>query len=84
MPADSSFNSMKSDKLPNFEMFFDSFCELQKEGTNIIKANSPKNIFLEDYLPIFPNLEIEKDKFAGHIEPMLTIAYNNGFQYLKP
>lgn len=60
VPADRTFNSMKSDKLPNFELFFNSFYELQKEGTDIIKANSPKNSFLQDYLPIFPDLEIEK------------------------
>lgn len=84
IPADGSFNSKKSDKLPNFDLYFDSFYELQKEGVNIIKSKTPKNKFLEDYLPIFPELDIDKDTFKEHIKPMLTIAHNNGFQYLNP
>lgn len=82
IPADSSFNSRKSDKLPKFDDYFDSFYEIQKVGFDIIKKSTPKNKFLEDYLPLFPNQKIEKGKFEDFIKPMLTIAHNNGFQYL--
>ncbi|WP_055446101.1 HNH endonuclease domain-containing protein [Lacinutrix mariniflava] len=82
IPAESSFNSKKSDKLPKFEDYFDSFYEIQKVGFDIIKENSPKNKFLEDYLPLFPSQNIEKKKFENLIKPLLTIANNNGFQYL--
>jgi len=83
IPADSQFNSKKSDKLPPFEKYFDDFYYLQKEGFEIIRKNSPKNKFLQDYLTIFPELTFEKSRFIEHIQPMLTIAHNNGFQYLK-
>jgi hypothetical protein len=83
IPADKSFNSYKSDKLPSFDTYFDSFFDLQKVGLELIKTKKPKNKFLEDYLSVFPNLEIDKNKFAEHIRPMLTIAHNNGFQYLS-
>jgi len=83
IPADSQFNSKKSDKLPPFEKYFDDFYYLQKEGFEIIRKNSPKNKFLQDYLTIFPELSFEKSRFIEHIQPMLTIAHNNGFQYLK-
>lgn len=83
IPAESSFNSKKSDKLPKFEDYFDSFYQIQKIGFEIIKDNSPKNKFLEDYLPLFPSKVMEKKKFENIIKPLLTIANNNGFQYLK-
>lgn len=82
IPADSTFNSIKSDKLPRFDVYFDSFYNFQKLGVEVIKQISPKNHYLQDYLPIFPDLEIDKYKFEEHIKPMLTIAHNNGFQYL--
>lgn len=82
IPAASSFNSMKSDKLPNFEIYFDSFYKLQKKGMEIIQENNPTNRFLEDYLSIFPDLKIERNKFGDHIKSMLYTAHNNGFQYL--
>tara|TARA_R110002051_G_scaffold225917_1_gene288763 strand:- start:229 stop:489 length:261 start_codon:yes stop_codon:yes gene_type:complete len=82
IPAESSFNSKKSDKLPNFDVFFNSFYEMQQIGIEIIKSKNPKNSFLEDYLPIFPDLNIKKDKFEEQIKPLLTIAHNNGFQFM--
>ncbi len=84
IPADSSFNSRKSDKLPKVgDYYFDTFFEIQKIGFEIIKSKSPKNKFLEHYLPLFPNQKFEKNKFEDHIKPMLNIAHNNGFQYLN-
>jgi len=82
IPADSSFNSKKRDKLPKFDVFFNSFYEIQQIGIEIIKSKNPKNSFLEDYLPIFPDLNIKKDKFEEQIKPLLIIAHNNGFQYM--
>lgn len=83
IPAESQFNLKKSDKLPNFDLYFDSFFELQKIGLEIIKSKAPKNRFLEDYIPLFPDLEINKNKYEEYIKPMLSIAHNNGFQYLE-
>ena len=82
VPADPHFNSMKSDKLPVLDSYFDGFFEVQKEGVKIVKQLNPKNKFLEDYLSIFPTLDFSKDKYRETIEPMLTIASNNGFRYM--
>ena len=81
--TDPNFNSIKSDKLPNLDSYFDNFFEVQKEGVKIVKQLNPKNKFLEDYLSIFPTLDFSKDKYRETIEPMLMIASNNGFRYME-
>lgn len=85
IPADSSFNSSKSDKLPPLEKYFNPFFALQKDAINIILKNSPKNKLLEDYLTIFPDLELNfsEEKFRERIQPLVTIASNNGFEFLS-
>jgi hypothetical protein len=83
IPADSSFNSSKRNKLPRFEEFFPSFFDLQKRAVNIVRESDPKNKFLEDYLDIFPDLNsFNEEKYAKTIQPLITIASNNGFEYL--
>ena len=87
IPADTVFNSKKSDKLPPIDKYFDAFYALQKTAIEIIKAKSPKNKFLEDYLTIFSDLDdiksLNKAKFKERIQPLITIASNNGFEFLK-
>ncbi len=89
IPANSLFNSSKSDKLPSMTLYFDAFYKLQKTAIEIIKHKMPKEKLLEDYLGIFPDLESVKelpdhykDKFKNTIEPLITIAANNGFEYM--
>jgi hypothetical protein len=82
VPADPNFNSMKSDKLPNLDSYFDNFYKIQEKGVEIVKLLNPKNKFLEDYLSIFPTLDFSKEKYRETIEPMLMIASNNGFRYM--
>ncbi|MFC4211901.1 HNH endonuclease domain-containing protein [Pedobacter lithocola] len=89
IPACPSFNSSKSDKLPQLEKYFDAFYDLQKTAIEIIKYRMPKEKLLEDYLSIFPDLESlqklpddYKAKFKTTIEPLITIAGNNGFEYM--
>ncbi|MDC7994028.1 HNH endonuclease domain-containing protein [Altibacter sp. HG106] len=82
IPAESSFNSTKSAKLPSFDKYFDDFYALQKEGFEIVQKSKPKNKFLQDYLTIFPLLNFDRSRFEEFIQPMLTIAHNNGFEYL--
>jgi hypothetical protein len=50
-----------------------------------VKDRIPKNKLLEDYLTIFPDLEksFSKEKFKERIQPLITIASNNGFEFLK-
>jgi hypothetical protein len=85
IPADKSFNISKSDKLPPLEKYFNSFFDLQKTAIEIVKDKYPKNKLLEDYLTIFPDLDknFSKEKFKESIQPLITIASNNGFEFLK-
>jgi hypothetical protein len=85
IPADKSFNCSKSDKLPPLEKYFNSFFALQKIAIEIVKDKNPKNKLLEDYLTIFPDLDknFSKEKFRESIQPLITIASNNGFEFLK-
>ena len=90
IPADKSFNSSKSDKLPSIDKYFNSFFDLQKNAIEIVKDKNPTNKFLEDYLTIFPDLNeldnlplsFTKEKFKERIQPLITIASNNGFEFL--
>lgn len=57
----------------------------------IIRDKSPRNKFLEDYLTIFSDLDeisnlplnFTQEKFKDRIQPLITIASNNGFEFLK-
>ncbi len=91
IPADKSFNCSKSDKLPRLIKYFDQFYNLQKQAIEIVRRRSPRNKFLEDYLTIFSDLEaisnlpenFTKEKFKKRLQPLITIASNNGFEFLK-
>lgn len=85
IPADKSFNSSKSDKLPPLEKYFTPFFTLQKEAVEIVSAKLPKSKLLEDYLTIFPDLDksFTEEKFRERIQPLIIIAANNGFEFLK-
>ena len=85
IPADKSYNSSKSDKLPSLEKYFTPFFDLQKTAVEIVKDQNPKSKLLEDYLTIFPDLDknFSKEKFRERIQPLITIASNNGFEFLK-
>jgi hypothetical protein len=84
IPADRSFNSSKSDKLPPLDRYFEPFFLLQSSAIEIVLAKAPKNKLLEDYLTIIPDLCLfEKQRVFDQISPITTIALNNGFEYLR-
>ncbi|WP_428327916.1 HNH endonuclease domain-containing protein [Mucilaginibacter sp.] len=86
IPADSSFNSSKNDKLPVLEKYFEPFYQLQKSAIDIMQHVAPKNKLLQDYLTVFPSLgseHINYNKFLEQVQPLVTIASNNGFEFLK-
>jgi hypothetical protein len=85
IPADKSFNRSKSDKLPPLEKYFNPFFCLQKTAIEIVSVKSPRSKLLEDYLTIFPDLQsgFSRDKFKETIQPLITIASNNGFEFMK-
>ncbi|MBB5637277.1 hypothetical protein HDE68_003190 [Pedobacter cryoconitis] len=90
IPADKSFNCSKSDKLPIFDKYFDNYFELQELAMKNVFSYSPKNKLLQDYLTILPDLSLLnslskedlKNRFKDNIYPLITIAANNGFEYI--
>lgn len=90
IPADPKFNSSKNNRLPQYELLFEEFFKTQISGLKVICEKYPRNKLLEDYLTIFSELPTSeiivkpefKAKFQESIKPLITIAANNGFQYL--
>jgi hypothetical protein len=63
---------------------------MQESAIKIVKEKNPKNKLLEDYLTIFSDLEetndlseyFTKEKFRDRLQPLITIASNNGFEFM--
>jgi hypothetical protein len=84
LPIEKKFNSSKSDKLPLFDRHFDKFYDLQKLAFEINKHHNSKSKYMDEFLTIFPNIDVfEKDKFSNTIQPLITIASNNGFLFMN-
>ena len=84
IPAFPAYNSTKSDKLPIMKKHFDKFFILQKKAIEIVLSKTPSSKLLEEYYTIFPDLEssITKEKYSECLQPLITIASNNGFEFL--
>jgi 5-methylcytosine-specific restriction endonuclease McrA len=85
IPADRSFNSSKSNKLPVLDKYFKPFYTLQKNAYEIVKRRTPNNKLLEDYLTVLhiEQNSLNQDKFKEIIEPLVSIASNNGFEFMR-
>lgn len=84
LPIEKKFNSSKSDRLPVFEKHFDKFYDLQKIAFEINKHHNYKSKYMDEFLTIFPTIDcFEKEKFSNTIQPLLTIASNNGFLFMN-
>ncbi|MGN7986107.1 HNH endonuclease domain-containing protein [Pedobacter sp. 22226] len=90
IPADPSFNSRKNDRLPHIEDYFEGYYGLQKTAIGIMAENHPADPLMEEYLSIFLKSDAlqltEQDlrqRFLENIQPLLTIASNNGIEYLR-
>jgi hypothetical protein len=84
IPADPSFNSRKSDKLPRLTQYFEGFYRLQSTAVQHMLEVSPRNRFLQDYLTLLPQIDsISSERFRDQLSPLLSIAHNNGFEYLE-
>lgn len=86
IPIDPIFNCQKSDKLPSIEKHFDKFFDVQKTAFQIVTSHNSKSKFLEEYLTIFPVLDSVNDfayqRYKETIQPLVSIAGNNGFGFL--
>jgi hypothetical protein len=84
IPIEKITNSKKSDSLPQFDKYFDKFYNIQKIAFEINKHHNSKSRYMDEYLNIFSTIEsFEKEKFSNTIQPLITIANNNGFLYMK-
>jgi hypothetical protein len=85
IPADPSFNSIKNNRLPPLEKYLKPFYLAQKTAVEIVRKKTPKNKLLQDYLVILPDIEnsFTEIKFKDVFQPLVTIASNNGFQFLE-
>lgn len=82
IPIDKTFNSAKSDRLPDLDRYFDPFFTLQHEAYHIIQTVAPQSKLLDDYHTIFPTLPqtgFNKARFYENIMPLVKMAGNNGF-----
>jgi hypothetical protein len=55
---------------------------MQREAIDIIRRERPRSPFLEDYLQVFRTLDVTEEQYRDCVEPMVTIAHNNGFLFL--
>jgi hypothetical protein len=85
VPADPSFNSRKSNKLPDLDQYFEPFYRLQQTAFEIVSQQMPKNKLLQDYYTIFPDLDarLDKQQFRNLLQPMIVIASFNGFEFMN-
>lgn len=85
IPSDVNFNMIKSNKLPPLKEYFEPFYKMQSLALDVYLKESRKEKLLEDYLHITANIEngLSKQKFFSVINPLVTIAANNGFEFLK-
>lgn len=84
LPSDKSFNITKSNKLPIMHKYFKSFYAIQKTAFGIYQHKRPNDKIFQEYLYINPNLneKITEQKLFDVVNPLITIAHNNGFEYM--
>jgi len=85
IPADPSFNSSKGSRLPQLRRYFKPFYEVQKTAYEIVKRKEPNSKILQDYLTIYNeyNFELTEIGLKRIIQPLILIASNNGFEFMK-
>lgn len=89
LPADSSINSSKSDRLPDLDRFLAPFTQIQHKFLKFIYGLRPNEKLLEDYLVIDDSISelsaMDNDDFfcafKRIISPLEQIASNMGFLY---
>ncbi len=86
IPTPKDINSGKSDGLPSFEMYFDSFLQIQYDAVQFY-LNKGNIKILEDYSSIFHeslnkmSLDTFRNVLTKLIVPQLQTAQNLGFSY---
>lgn len=89
LPADSSINSSKSDRLPDLDRYLEPFVRKQHDFLNYIFVHKPNERLLEDYLSIHDSISElvamnDSSFYQAYkrvISPLEQIAFNMGFSY---
>lgn len=86
VPINSSFNNSKNNKLPILDEHFEKFFDIQNDALELLDKRLKKK-FREEYITIFKSYKSSKDfnkqKLKETIEPLISVASNNGFEFLK-
>ena len=91
MPADSSINSSKNNKLPDLNLYLHKLAEAHQAALRINLEKGKKDKLLEDYLSLgnTPQEIAQMDRehlldcFYQTFTPMFQIAQNMGFELWK-
>ena len=84
LPIEKKFNSSKSADLPLMDKHFDAFYDIQKEAFGINMALNPNSKYMEEFLNVFKDYnKLNRKNYRELIQPLITIANNNGFFYMK-
>jgi hypothetical protein len=59
------------------------FYRVQRDGYETIRKIHPRNRFLEDYHSVFPDRVMTMERMRETLQPILSIAHNNGFRYMN-
>ncbi len=87
IPTVAQVNSIKSDRLPNLDLYLEPFCDLQYKFLQFLNNNSRHKI-IEDYCFLLKlrsdhlsniDYNLFKNKLSEIIIPIEQIAANNGF-----
>lgn len=89
IPTPKSVNSAKSDNLPDYLLYFDSFAELQHQAVKIVSKTSQNSKMLEDHILLFKvdnlkdfqtmNFHHFRKTMHNVMAPQFQIAINMGF-----
>lgn len=73
-----------------FKKIFRRQTLLQKTAIEAMTVSYPNEPIKEDYLSLLPNADAQqlpeidlRSRFLENIQPLLTIANNNGFEYMR-
>ncbi len=78
VPADSSTNNIKRDKIPELDMFIEGFYERQNQALATAKLRNLDK-YLGEYISVFHSLDISINQFRNILFPIIETALLNGF-----
>lgn len=86
VPISKSFNSRKSNKLPDMKKHFKPFFNIQKDAFFTLNNQISKKVN-QEYVQLFKKIESSEDfsyqLMKNTIGPLITLAKNNGFEEMN-